>query len=499
MIKTSIKKVIFLILAFLSFFILSAFTNRNSDNNKNKISSETEMCIECHKIYTPGIVTSWEQSRHSKTTPSEGLQKQKLERRISNDNIEENLLNNIVGCYECHSLNKNNHKDNFEHNGFDINVIVSPEDCKTCHLNEVNEYNISKKSYAYHNLESNPIYSLLVNTIISNKTFKNDIIENTKPSDETRSVTCFGCHGLEIVVNGSKKIETKLGDMEIPNLKNWPNQGVGRINPDGSRGSCTACHPRHSFSIEIARKPYTCAQCHLEPDVPAWEVYKESKHGNIFSSNESKYNWDSVPIKAGVDFPTPTCAYCHNSLIVNNENEIIANRSHDFGARLWVRIFGLIYTHPQPKTGKTFEIINKDKLPLPATFNNEIAKEYLIDSLEINKRKELMASICNNCHSSTWTKNHFAKFDITNYETDNLIKTSTKLMQKIWDKKIQNNKNPFDETIEQEWIKGWLFYANSIRYSVAMTGSYDYASFKNGWWNLTNNIGLLKEKLELKK
>jgi len=110
-----------------------------------------------------------------------------------------------------------------------------------------------------------------------------------------------------------------------------------------------------------------------------------------------------------------------------------------------------------------------------------------------------IASICNIYNSSFWTKNHFAKFDITNYETDNLIKTSTKLMQKIWDKKIQNNKNPFDETIEQEWIKGWLFYANSIRYSVAMTGSYDYASFKNGWWNLTNNIGLLKEKLLLKK
>ncbi len=28
---------------------------------------------------------------------------------------------------------------------------------------------------------------------------------------------------------------------------------IGRINPDGSRGSCSACHTRHSFSIAQER------------------------------------------------------------------------------------------------------------------------------------------------------------------------------------------------------------------------------------------------------
>ena len=28
----------------------------------------------------------------------------------------------------------------------------------------------------------------------------------------------------------------------------WPNTGIGRINPDGSEGSCAACHARHTFS-----------------------------------------------------------------------------------------------------------------------------------------------------------------------------------------------------------------------------------------------------------
>ena len=71
--------------------------------------------------------------------------------------------------------------------------------------------------------------------------------------------------------------------------------GVGRINPDGSKGACTACHPRHSLSIEIAKKAYTCAQCHLQPDVPAWDVYAESKHGDIFFHCSTNRNFTSVP------------------------------------------------------------------------------------------------------------------------------------------------------------------------------------------------------------
>ncbi|MFO0794711.1 MAG: hypothetical protein U0586_11700 [Candidatus Brocadiaceae bacterium] len=55
--------------------------------------------------------------------------------------------------------------------------------------------------------------------------------------------------------NGLKSVSTQLrGDIDVPDLSGWPNQGVGRINPDGSSGACTSCHPRHSFSIEIARK-----------------------------------------------------------------------------------------------------------------------------------------------------------------------------------------------------------------------------------------------------
>ena len=44
----------------------------------------------------------------------------------------------------------------------------------------------------------------------------------------------------------------------------WPNAGVGRLNLDGSKGSCTSCHTRHRFSVAEARKPEACDQCHLQ-------------------------------------------------------------------------------------------------------------------------------------------------------------------------------------------------------------------------------------------
>ncbi|HBO84070.1 MAG TPA: hydroxylamine oxidase, partial [Deltaproteobacteria bacterium] len=54
--------------------------------------------------------------------------------------------------------------------------------------------------------------------------------------------------------------------------------------------------------------------------------------------------------------------------------------------------------------------------------------------------------------------------------------------------------NPFDEEIEQKWIKQWLFYANSIRFGTAMI-SYDYTTFEKGWWDSTTNLQEMHEWL----
>lgn len=483
----------------IAIFLILTFSIYSAENKLPKeISEDTQTCIDCHESFTPGIVADWVKSIHSKSSLRSAMQKPLLERRISISALPENeSANFIVGCYECHSLRADEHTDNFEHFGYNINVIVSPKDCETCHPVEVAEFTGTKKYHALDILRDNSLFSTMVETITGVKEIKDSEIHNLPASHLAKGESCYACHGTEIKVEGTKIVETELDDIEVPNLTNWPNHGVGRINPDGSRGSCTACHPRHSFSIEIARKPYTCAQCHLEPDVPAYNVYKESKHGNIFDSQKEKYDFEEVPWIVGKDINAPTCATCHNSLVKNLEGEIVAERTHDFSDRLWTRIFGLIYSHPQPKSGKTYEILNDDNQPLPTTFLGKPAAEYLISTEEQDKRKEKMTSVCKACHGTSFTNLQLAKIEAVNREADQMVKAATDIMLDVWNKGIENNSNPFDEQIEILWQRQWLFYANSVRYGTAMMGP-DYSAFKNGWWELSQTLQKMKDLNEIK-
>ncbi len=46
-----------------------AFADKDKEMKDEKLSPQTETCIGCHKIYTPGIVQDWLTSRHSRTVP----------------------------------------------------------------------------------------------------------------------------------------------------------------------------------------------------------------------------------------------------------------------------------------------------------------------------------------------------------------------------------------------------------------------------------------------
>lgn len=486
---------------FFLFFLFSVLRAEEMELPKN-LSPQTRQCIGCHKLYTPGIVHDWLKSSHSKTTLEEALKKNELERRVTVKVLPPEFSMIVVGCYECHGQNKEKHTDNFTHFGNKINVVVSPNDCATCHPEEVKQFSGSKKYHAIKNLIQNPLYHALVSTATGVTTYEKGQLVQNNPTELTLHEACLGCHGTEVTVKGFKKVKSLSSGLEItiPDLANWPNQGVGRKNPDGSFGACASCHPRHSFSIEVARKPYTCAQCHLEPDVPAYNVYKESKHGNIFESvGEHVWNFDNVPWQVGRDFTSPTCATCHNSLIVRSDGKVIAQRTHDFGGRLWVRLFGLIYSHPQPKSGDTTIIKNADGLPLPTTFAGKLAEEYLISKDEAEARKELMKNVCSSCHNTDWINGHFKKLDNTIKETNEMTKTATTILLEAWEQKVADNKNPFDEPIERKWVQQWLFYGNSIRYASAMSGAPDYTSFKYGWWELTKNLREMKDYIKKKE
>ena len=376
-----------------------------------------------------------------------------------------------VGCYECHGLNTAAHADSFEHFGYQINLVVSPADCATCHPQESTEYAESKKAHAIANLRDNPVYHGLETEVIGMKVVQDGQLSSLPPSAHTQGEACYACHGTVVEVKGLKTVETDFGDMEVPDLSNWPNQGVGRINPDGSRGACTACHPRHGFSLTVARKPYTCAQCHVEPDVPAYHVWKESKPGNTVLPEAGHHDWDAVPWKVGADFQSPSCATCHNALLTGPlGDEVIAERTHDFGSRLWVRIFGLITSHPQPVHGNTTTLRNADGQPLPVTLAGVPATEGLIDADTMAERKETMGAVCRACHSTDWVAGHFEQFDDHVAEIDQMVLQTTQLMQQAWDLGLADPGNLFDEPIEHLWINQWLIHANTARYASAMNG-----------------------------
>lgn len=484
-----------------SFGIITASQDKAYTKPQTLLSSQTQACIGCHKLYTPGIVEDWLTSRHAETMPSDALKKPPLERRVSAVTVPQGLMTCAVGCFECHSRNPDSHKDSFQHMGYRIHIVVTPNDCKICHPVEADQYKSSKKAYAVRNLMENPAYEKLVTAADSIIKIEKGETISQLPSENTLHETCLGCHGTNVQVKGMKNIYvgSEMGTVTVPDLANWPNQGVGRVNPDGSFGSCAACHARHAFSIKVARKAYTCSQCHVEPDVPAWNVYKESKHGNIYFSEYHDWNFNSVPWIIGKDFKTPTCSTCHNSLMVTPDGKVVAERTHDFGSRLWVRIFGLIYSHPQPKSGDTTLIKNKDGLPLPVTFQGDIADEYLIGFAEQEERLHGMESICNSCHSSQWVRGHFLKFETTTKETDKMTLAATKLMLDVWGKGLEDNTNPFDGPLERMWVRQWLFHANSIRYASAMTGAPDYATFNNAWWELNENIQRMKDWINFRE
>ncbi len=467
-----------------------------------RISDETRTCLDCHAGLHPGIVEEWEKSPHGKTTPEEAIKKQGLSRLVSAENIPEPLMDKTVGCAECHMMSPEDHKDSFEHAGFNVHPVVTPRDCSVCHSTEAMQYEKNIMSHAYGNLMNNPVYTDLAKSVNGTLAFEKMNLTINPPDDATNADSCLSCHGTVLNIKGTKTRETDLGEMDFPVIEGWPNQGVGRINPDGSKGSCSSCHARHRFSMEMARKPDTCSQCHKGPDVPAYPVYTVSKHGNIYGSNEKEWDFKAVPWTIGKDFTAPTCAACHASLLVNNEGDVVSERSHQMNDRLYKRIFGLIYAHPHPASPDTAIIKNKAGLPLPTELTGEPVDGFLIDKAEQDKRKTAMKNICLSCHSTGWVEGHFDRLENTINITNQMTLTATQVLTEAWATGaaggLAQNDSVFNEGIEKKWIEQWLFYANSTRFASAMSGA-DYGAFANGRYYLSKNIQDMIDWLRLRE
>ncbi|MCE5336116.1 MAG: hydroxylamine oxidase [Desulfobacteraceae bacterium] len=467
---------------------------------EQRFSTATEECLGCHATINPGIVSAWKKSRHAAVTPAEAFKVEGLDRKISSGDIGDEMKNVVVGCAECHTLDPKSHADNFEHNGHDVHVVVSPKDCAACHAVEAGQYQKNLMAQAHPNLTSNAVYQFLIDSVNALPAVKATPPAPAHKRDLTEAESCLYCHGTKLTVTGTTSRETELGSMDFPVIAGWPNQGVGRINPDGSKGSCSACHSRHEFSMETARKPYTCKECHSGPDVPAAKVYDASKHGNIFYSDNKHWDFQKTKWTVGQDFTAPTCAACHISLLVNTEGKVIANRTHEMKERLPWRLFGLVYAHPHPREADTTVIRNKDGLPLPTNFGGEVAEKFLLTADERTAARKRMQSVCLACHAQSWVDGHWERFLNTIESTNTSTLAATQIMGDVWARGLATNHakggNPFDESIERQWTDVWLLWANTVRLASAMGGGGDYGVFADGRYNLRKAVQAMKEWAE---
>jgi hydroxylamine dehydrogenase len=490
------KKTAFIIWIFISFVCAGLAISAEAP-----LSEETTECIDCHSSFQPGKVNDWHNSRHARITPKEAMAVEGVARKVSSKSVPENLRNVAVGCAECHTMRPKAHADTFDHNGYEIHVVVSPDDCQTCHATERQQYSKNIMAHAYGNLVDNKLYQKLEHSILASTKYENGELKLAPANDATKAEACYYCHGTRLEVSGRETRDTEAaGELEFPVIKGWPNQGVGRINLDGSMGSCSACHTRHAFSIEMARKPYTCKECHVGPDVPAFKVYAASKHGNIFAAKHSSWDFKAVPWTIGRDFTAPTCATCHISLLVNTDEAVVVERTHQMNNRLPWRILGLIYAHPHPAEPNTSIIRNKDGLPLPADFAGGLAEKFLIDKKEQAMRRETMQAACLNCHDTSWVSGHWKRFENTIAETNAHTLSATRIMQDIWKLGLADRQDSiYNEAIERDWSETWLFYANSIRFASAMEGGGDYGVFADGRYHLSKRLLELNDWLRLQQ
>jgi hypothetical protein len=360
-------------------------------------TEDARKCIDCHAVKSKGIVADWSASRHSHVN---------------------------ISCMDCHATGPADPDVSQNHltlHKIPISAIVSPKDCSRCHPTEAAQYARSKHA----------------NTIELIWKIDPWLLDGMNNSIE-RQTGCYHCHGSIVKVEGGKF-----------NIDTWPNVGVGRINPDGSKGSCSSCHTRHKFSLSEARKPEACGQCHLGPDHPQIEIFEESKHSAIYHAEGDGWNWGAAPgaWTPGVDYRTPSCAVCHMSAV----NKIAA--THDVTERLaW-------------ETQAPLTVRPSDFEPWPAKTD-----------WQTERRK--MEQICLACHSQTWTKGHFQRLDeaVANYN-DNYYKPMKKLIDELYEKKLLSREKNLDEQLEVDMYELWHHEGRRARFGAAMMAP-DYA-----WWH----------------
>ncbi|GJQ60709.1 MAG: hypothetical protein SCALA701_35100 [Candidatus Scalindua sp.] len=420
------KQFHYLMFAFLVGVLLFWSTPVTAAFAPGAITPESAECIECHKKETNTLYQQWGASKHYGAN---------------------------IGCYECHAAEEGDAdaflhdvklEDGTTYKGKLISVIVSPRDCGKCHAREVKEFSESHHAYAGNIMGS--LDNVLAEVVEGNNGF---VTEGFPDGVSAAAVSgCWQCHGSIVKVLPSGKLDPAT----------WPNTGIGRINPDGSKGSCSACHSRHIFSVKQARYPENCGKCHMGPDHPQMEIYEESKHGIAFYANIDKMNLDNPKWIPGEDYnAAPTCATCHMSATANQPV------NHDVGMRISWNNRPIISVRPE---------VSDKKMGLPGA------------QVNWQTRRGNMQDVCRNCHNQPFVSGFYRQYDALLDLYHEKFAIPGKELMAISAPLREPAK--FSNKIDFTWFELWHHEGRRARHAAAMSGP-DWTHW-HGTYDLAKNF-----------
>lgn len=385
------------------------------------MSQAAQECIDCHKSHNPGITTAWKNSRHGHVG---------------------------VSCIDCHRVEANapnaTQHDTLIGTDIYVSALVSPAVCGRCHPVERAQFDASGHFRAYRQIIPKDSLHALVQ--------KHEGQDHPEFGNATNETGCMQCHGTEI----------QLDEEGRPTSSTWPNMGMGNIYPDGSTGNCAACHTRHLFSIAEARKPTSCASCHLGPDHPDIEIYENSKHGHIFLAEGDEWNWDAAPDawEPG-DYRGPTCATCHMSGIG------ALHTTHNISERLYWNLWA-----------ERSEVRNSSDVLSPLLGDGPAGRE-------------MMKIVCNSCHTTLHTDNFFEQGDRAVQLYNVAYYDPAKKMYDELAEKGLLKENPWVDEFQLTYYYLWHHEGRRARQGAMMAGP-DWAHW-HGFFELQQDLYKLEE------
>ncbi|MCA9539572.1 MAG: hydroxylamine oxidoreductase [Myxococcales bacterium] len=449
------------VIAGLSFLFLGALLLvawQESKRHREEVAPEAvltpanESCVSCHAKDAPALVMEWKVSRHA-------------------------LVG--VGCIECHQAAQGE-PDAWEHEGTWVSALVTPKDCARCHAREYAEFAGS------HHAKAGEILASLDNVLA----------EKVAGMPSTGNVAdavngCWQCHGTIIKFKkdeNGKQLRVGKEARPVIDPDTWPNSGMGRLNPDGSKGSCHACHSRHSFQASLSRSPENCGKCHMGPDHPQIEIYNESKHGIAFYANRARMALDKAgDWVLGRDYSAaPTCATCHISAYMTPQG-VFKGNSHDVGERIsWTlrpvvssKLNMIVYEdgykedYPEgralPAVGD--EIETKEKVAEDEKLVTRTVQRKVKRIVTWEERRATMKGACLNCHNDTYVDNFYKQFDdLVVLYNEKFAKPAQAMMNDLKADGILKPEAPFEHHVQWVFWELWHHEGRRARHGASMMG-----------------------------